>query len=108
MDGSGTQKLNSDNSRFINVIGDWLYYVNLSDNNQIYKITVDGTNRTKISNDRAQFINVIGDWIFYHIDNPSVYKIKTDGTNRTKLSDEDSFSVIVIMIGYIFPKLQVY
>lgn len=100
LDGSGKQKLNSDGTRFINVIADTVFYVNLTDNNKIYRVKTDGTGRAKVSEEQATFINVVGDWIYYRDSNPyannRLYKIKTDGSNRTALTENDVISVIVI------------
>ena len=47
-DGSGRMNVNNDNSFFINVVGDWIYYFNYDDHDQIYKIRTDGSGRTRV------------------------------------------------------------
>lgn len=47
-DGKGRVELTGDNSAYLNVVGDWIYFANLSDNCYLYKIKTDGTHMTKI------------------------------------------------------------
>lgn len=86
-------KLNNDVSFYINVLGDWIYYSNLSDNGRIYKIMVDGSGRAKVCDDTATNIYVTGGWIYYlnGSDGDRIYKIKTDGTQRTRISTDMSW-----------------
>ena len=49
----------------INVLGDWIYYVNNSDDLHIYKIKTDGTGRKKLSDTFADYMTVVGDYIYY-------------------------------------------
>jgi len=74
-------------SFFINVVDNWVYYCNASNNKLLlYKIHTDGTGNKKLSNDEllgnAPLINVIGNWIYYVADNSKLYKVHTDGTER--------------------------
>ena len=51
IDSSEKSKLSDDNVDYftgIDIVGDWIYYINESDMNNIYKIKLDGTNRTKV------------------------------------------------------------
>ncbi len=98
-DGTGRVALNSDRSRFINVIGSWIYYMNDSDGKKIYKISTDGTGRQRLNNDRSEYLNVSGDWIYYmnFNDGKKIYKIRTDGSGRTKVND--NFSAYLNVIG---------
>ena len=91
-DGKKQQKLNNDNSWYINVIGDWVYYSNLDDNYKIYKMSTDGKNRQKITDDDCGFLMAEGEWIYYSngSDGVKIYKIRTDGTGRQKLNDDNS------------------
>jgi len=98
-DGTGRQKLNEDDSLYLNVIGSWLYYSNEKDGNKIYKIRTDGTGRQKVNNDCSSELNVIGDWIYYVCkidDNNKIYKIHTDGTGRMKVCSDFSSALNVV------------
>ena len=97
-DGTDRTKLNDDQSDYINVVGDRVYYINQSDGNKLYKINTDGADRTKLNDDNCYAINVSDDWIYYinvvdYDYNP--YKIRTDGSDRTKLSDDDCYELNV-------------
>lgn len=94
-DGTEKIKLNSDDSKYINIVGNWLYYANGNDNNAIYKIKTDGTGRGKIDNEFAVEVSVRGDWIYYVASDYGIYKIKTDGTSKTKISKQLFASVYV-------------
>ncbi|MCC5912688.1 MAG: DUF5050 domain-containing protein [Clostridiaceae bacterium] len=59
------EKLNDDYSNWLNVQGDWVYYVNESDENSLYKIKTDGTQRTKLNDRYSWGVNVLDDWIYY-------------------------------------------
>ncbi len=92
-DGSGQSKVNDDRSLYINVIGNWIYYVNSDDDNRIYKIRTDGSGREKVNDEESWFLKVVGDWIYYYSE--GVYKIRTDGTERTHLISERAGSLNV-------------
>jgi len=91
-------KLCSDDVKYINVVGDWVYYQNLKDDGLIYKIRTDGTGRTKVCDGYGSQMVVIGDWIYYQnyimTDNPDymeiygdkyIYRVRTNGTENTCL-----------------------
>jgi len=46
-------------------VDDWIYYVNVSDNNKPYKIKTDGTSKTKISDEFVSNIFVLDDKLYY-------------------------------------------
>jgi hypothetical protein len=103
-DNSDRTKISDDKCQYINVIGDWIFYCNLSDNNKLYKIRANGRDRTKISDDGCGYINVIGDWIFYcNVSNEYIiYKIKTDGSSRTWLDGKECASYINVFGGWVY------
>lgn len=47
-DGSGRQRLSDESSLYINVAGEWIYYVNFDDEGRIYKIKTDGSGRQRV------------------------------------------------------------
>ena len=49
-DGSGEQKVASGNFGFINIVGDWIYYLEYTHSNGdvLYKINIDGTGNEKV------------------------------------------------------------
>ena len=98
-------KLNDDSATNINIVGNWLYYCNLSECKigpggycNVYKIKLDGSMRTKLNDINSFFINVVGDWIYFNNKNAGeqLWKAKTDGTNLFKLSEEPSYNINII------------
>jgi len=81
----------SSGCRYINTVGDWIYYSD-KDGWCIYKIHTDGTEKTQLNDDESSFINVIGEWIYYinSSDGGRIYKMSTDGTEQTPLNDDES------------------
>lgn len=94
-DGTGKAELSKDMPIFINVVGDFVYYIEAAGSNIMYKVKIDGTSRTKLSNDMALYMVVAQDWIYYmnSSDEEKLYKMKTDGTARTKVSNESGFNI---------------
>ena len=105
IDGTGRQKLSDDKIYNLNIVDDWIYYANGSDNENLYKIRIDGTSRQKLNDDISLYIDIIDDWIYYTngSDNETFYKIRIDGTNRQKLNDDRiiQFKVIGNFVYYI-------
>lgn len=77
------------NMKNLNVVGDYAYYT--SDNDYLYKYSIEKDKTIQIGNDRAEFINVIKDDIYYiNKDDGRIYKIKTDGSDKIKVNDDPS------------------
>lgn len=92
LDGTEKTKVNESRSEFftINVVDEWIYYTNASEELSLYKIKIDGTQRTKLTDESALYINIIGDWIYYAYAedngddslNTEMHFIKTDGSGN--------------------------
>lgn len=69
----------------LNVVGDWVYYCNLSENDCIFKMRTDGSERTQVSDDNCKYMAVCGKWIVCASENEddNLYKMKLDGSERT-------------------------
>lgn len=65
--------------------GDWIYFINDSDNKRVYRMKSDGSQKTKITDDSLSdfYIEFFGDWIYYinSADN-KYYRVKNDGSLR--------------------------
>ncbi|GLC31679.1 DUF5050 domain-containing protein [Clostridium omnivorum] len=96
-------KLNSDNSLYINVIGDWIYYSNFSDNGYLYKIKTDGSGKVRLNTDLTISTNISNGYLYYinRTDNNSIYSINIDGTQKKKLT-KDQVSYINVVDNYIY------
>ena len=89
-------QLNTDDSAFINIVNNWIYYVNESDNFCIYKLRIDGTEKTKLNDTGAMSLSVIGDWIYYtNTPDYNIYKMRIDGTEITKLCTDACVQIVV-------------
>ncbi|EGO63788.1 DUF5050 domain-containing protein [Acetonema longum] len=100
---------NITNGGYAAIQGDWVYYRNEDQSNELDSATLYRQNlvsgvKEKISNDSAHYINVIGEWIYYGkytsgvrgFHSGPIYKIRTDGTNRTQLNNDISVELNVI------------
>ncbi|WP_265444533.1 DUF5050 domain-containing protein [Acetivibrio straminisolvens] len=96
-DGSDLQKVNNDESWFLNVCGNWIYYTDPNNNDNIFRIDLEGNGKTQLNNDRSWDMTVSGDWIYYinESDGYKLYKIKTDGTEKTKLNNDFTHSLFI-------------
>lgn len=76
----------SDSGDIINVFGNWLYYINYSDNSYIYKINLDGSDKTKVSDCKADNLlglYIVDDWIYYRdYDSQEFCRVRLDGTDN--------------------------
>ncbi|MCL1858157.1 MAG: DUF5050 domain-containing protein [Oscillospiraceae bacterium] len=96
--GKEKTKLSDDSMFSVNIVGDWIYYINESNFN-LCKMRTDGTEKTVFINEVVDYFNIIGDYILYHssidtspgtpnsIDNSYkyknyYYKIRIDGTDK--------------------------
>ena len=97
-DGKNRTKICEDEAWFLNVVGQWIYFVDISDAYSLYKVKIDGTQKTKMNSEITGGLNVIGDWIYYIEtqriqtssgleDFTNIWKMKTDGTNKIKIYD---------------------
>ncbi len=111
IDGTGLKKVCNDEALYIRVVGDWIYYVNLSDNSKLYKIRTSGLDRTKISDDTVNNFVVSDGWIYYinNSDRGTFYRITTDGTGKSQMSSEYA-AYINISDGWVYytPNNQIY
>ncbi|OEF96854.1 stalk domain-containing protein [Desulfuribacillus alkaliarsenatis] len=90
------EQLTTDRANYINVQGQWIYFINLSKDQVISRIRFDGRNDTNASNphlirrgeaetishDAAEQLLLIDDWLYYVnlSDDRKLYRIRTDGS----------------------------
>lgn len=100
-DGSSKTNIARGTSKFINIEGDFIYYLkNESSSSDIYRANIGAsnfegrnTNETKLSSGNINSFIVDNHCIYFVITSDGLYKMNTDGTNKTKLvSDKDILS----------------
>jgi uncharacterized protein YchJ len=89
-DGSDRARLNKEESRYVTVIGDWIYYYhdksdfenteNLTVDGSIYKMRTDGTEKTSLLDEYIHVFMVSGGVIFYS-SMDGIFRMDTDGGN---------------------------
>lgn len=88
----------------------WIYFSNIRDNNNLYKMKLDGTGMAKLSSEDAISINVLGDWVYYisRTNQMGIFRIRTDGTGRSRIGNQASalISVVGDWIYYSSPSAQ--
>ncbi|MBZ9625200.1 DUF5050 domain-containing protein [Clostridium sp. FP2] len=101
LDGNNGKELTTYDVSYINVVGDWIYYINLTDN-KIYRMKTDGTNATALASDFAENLNVSDRYIYYvNSEDRFIYRMKTDGTSKEQISYNAS-SKINIAGGWLY------
>ncbi|MDD5017682.1 MAG: DUF5050 domain-containing protein [Eubacteriales bacterium] len=87
-DGSDYQRVGDVCGSSLNVIGDWLYYINVSDFKPC-RMRTDGSMNEKLSDDMCSFLSVSGDYMYYDngSDDGCLYKVSIDGSESVKLTD---------------------
>lgn len=87
-DGTSKARLNNVESRYINVIDDWIYYV---EPDGIYKIHIDGSDRTKLKDANSYkkiVINLIDD-----------NSANVDGKSYSDLINNSKFSILTLNVN---------
>lgn len=121
LDGSNNTLLTDNLGYCLNTVGNYVYYINHSDNDRIYKISLDSKENTKVSGDSAETINVNDGWIYYCNNSKPItisvgytleqtaevgtlYKVKTDGTGSQKLNNSYSRDINVVSNSIFYHK----
>jgi hypothetical protein len=91
LDGSNKVKVTSDNCKNVVAQGDWIYYINFSDNSSLYKIKKDGTQRKKLLNLGLSCFNISDDVLYYvtYDDASNLYKLNLQNNKSSKLTNND-------------------
>ncbi|TYQ15500.1 UNVERIFIED_CONTAM: uncharacterized protein DUF5050 [Acetivibrio alkalicellulosi] len=112
-DGIGETKICSDIEidSGINILGNWIYYINKGDESSIYKMKLDGSENMKLNNNRSSYINVENEWIYYieieFLGGEYYYylcRIKTDGSSKTIIAkiDDSTINYINLIDDWIY------
>lgn len=91
IDGSEKTKLSQDSPYFINVVEDWIFYINASDDHTLYRIKNDGTSREKLTEKAVWSMMVIDNWIYYaqQYSPPKFKKMQVDGSSTTVIGTDE-------------------
>lgn len=97
VNGGEGQKLNDGTSYFINVVGDYVYYVHEDSDFHIYRMKTDGSDNKEIVNQAAYYMTVYNDKIYFvnYDDNQAIYMSNTDGSNVEKIVDAVCYYPII-------------
>ena len=100
VDDTEIQKLSNRLAYQINVVGDYVYYIN-EEPGPIYKTNKNNGVTTKLESRRCSNLIVVGHTIFFRREYQDLYKMNCDGKFKTKIvSDILEFSVYEKMIYY--------
>lgn len=85
LDGSESQVICEYAAMYINVSGDWIYFVNDGystggDPGGIFRIKTDGSGLEQLFADFAKGLTLDGDWLYFY-DFSNIYRIKIDGSD---------------------------
>lgn len=89
-DGTGKDKICSDDAFYINPTGEWIYYVNAEDG-FLYRIRPDGSGRQKLGNDDCSVPVLYKDYIYYLADGGNkrrnmLHRVRKDGTEQQQMT----------------------
>ncbi len=83
INGAEDRLLSSNTAEYLNVYGEYIYYVS---NGSIYRIRKDGSEETLIREASASYMTVCNDFIYYFDKSKlGIYKVKIDGTSYSSV-----------------------
>jgi hypothetical protein len=107
--GAPPERLNLDDHRygFLNVFGDWLYYVSYAaalGSRAIHRVRPDGSEEERLNDTEAIMINVVGDQIFFinNADDRRLYRINIDGSQEKCLDAQPYVTSIHVFDDLVF------
>lgn len=105
INGTDLAQLTQDNINCINVNGDYTYYVNISDQNSIYRIENDGSDRTKVTDSPSNSFIIHDNWIYsikpLNKNRSSLYRFSLDSNKKEDLNQSNIESMNVVS-DYIY------
>lgn len=103
IDGTDKKVLNGERLYSINIVGDYIYYIDL--NKSVYKIKIDGTDNVKISDDiQAYNMNIINNRIFYvdyvsNTEKTAIYSMNLDGSDKKEVIQLENIALFLNVIN---------
>lgn len=95
-DGSKITQINSEDSYFLNVVGQWIYYTDMEGN--IYKVSIDGKDRQSVNGLKGDYIEIEGNYIYYLTTSEQGEKLNRadlEGNNNEFIGDINSLNVAI-------------
>lgn len=77
---NSSQMVPYDEVAYINVVDNWVYYVNNSDDHKLYKMDLSGNFRTKVNDEWSECPQVVNGEIYYCSKTGEIMKLATDGS----------------------------
>ena len=95
--------LAEDKAAYLNLADGWIYYVNGSDNNRIYRIKTDGSDRTRLTDDAAGMLHLAGNRLFFQnrTEGGGLYSTALDGSGKRRITPDLAPSFMVYE-GYVY------
>ena len=104
--GIGKNPLTTDTPRYINVYGDWVYYCNQEDSNdvgqgRIYRVKTDGSAREQLTTIGATNLVMDKEHLYFISDGdgvgdpPGLYKVSLEGNDLQQLAEGKISSLVV-------------
>ncbi|MBQ2704555.1 MAG: DUF5050 domain-containing protein [Clostridia bacterium] len=81
----------------LNVVGEWIYYTEATEEGGMYKVRIDGKYKKRISTVTSYNLYVHGDWIYYMTEywGGKICKMRTDGSDTTLLVSDKCWEFVV-------------
>ncbi len=88
-DGSELQRVGEAHGYSLNVVGDWLYFIDPNNDNKPYRMRTDGSKLQELTDFSCSFLSVSGDWAYSDGfgEEGTLCKFRTDGSEQTALVD---------------------
>ena len=102
LDGYEKKIVTSVDAYSLNIVDNWLFYLNHAEEGKIYKLNLDGLSGeenigNKLLDDHTDLIMVVGSWIYYINSSHEnrLYRVRTDGSERSRLSTDPAGQLYV-------------
>jgi hypothetical protein len=105
IDGTEKKVLNIQPSSYLNVVDNYIFYINSQDRYRLYRMNTDGSNIICLNSaDEVDSIIAYDGYIYYsnYKDGGKIYRIKFDGSGRTKVTDDPYARYINAYGNYLY------
>lgn len=98
-DGSTIQKISDEGGNWLNIVGDWIYYIKRIDMQPyydgIFRVKKDGSQKEIVLEGSYRSLIAINNKLYYvnRLDNRKIYRVNLDGTGNELFIDCKSFTL---------------